>query len=61
MKAKTEVLVDPEQFVQMTSDEIAIFIRENKNTAIVGEDAGENRHIIRYKTRRDWYNYINPF
>lgn len=61
MKTKTEVVVNPEQFAQMTADAIASFIRTNKNTAIVGENVGTDRHIIRYKTNQDWFVYTNPY
>lgn len=61
MKIKTEVVINPEQFAQMTSDEIAAYIRTNENTAIVGEKVGVDRHVIRYKTKEDWFVYTNPY
>lgn len=61
MKIKTEVVINPEQFAQMTSDEIAAYIRTNENTAIVGEEVGVDRHVIRYKTKEDWFVYTNPY
>ncbi len=63
MKTKTEVVKTPEQFAQMTADEIATFIRTNKNTAIVGENVGIDRHIIKYETAEDWFVYesTNPY
>ena len=61
MKTKTEVIFTPEQFAQMKSDEIAAYIRANEKTAIVGEKVGVDRHVIRYKTKEDWFVYTNPF
>lgn len=45
----------------MTADEIASYIRTNKKTAIVGENVGIDRHIIKYKTNEDWFVYTNPY
>lgn len=61
MKARTDVVFNPEQFAQMTADEIARFIRLNKNVAIVGENVGIDRHIISYRTTKDWFAYSNPY
>ena len=61
MKTKTEIVITPEQFAQMTADEIATFIRTNKNAAVVGENVGIDRHIISYKTAEDWFVYSNPY
>ncbi len=60
-KPATEVLVNPEQFALMTSDEIVQFIKKNPNTAINGSTPGLDRHIIRYADHKAWCNYKNPY
>lgn len=41
--------------------EIARYMRENKNCAIVGHEPGVNRHVIQYKTREDYNKYCKQF
>ena len=41
--------------------EIAKYMREHTNTAIVGDVPGVDRHVIRYRTHKDWTNYKNPY
>lgn len=60
MKAAAVIIFNPEQFSQLTSSEIAAYIRGNENTAIVGEKIGIDRHIIRYGSSEAWFNYKNP-
>lgn len=60
-KAKVTVVFDPEAFAAMSSHEIAVYIMDHRNTAIVGEEVGIDRHIIKYAEVRDWLNYENPF
>lgn len=61
MKKDIEVVFNPEQFAQMTADEIAKFIRTNEKVSIVGSNLGTDRHIIRYKTTEAWLEYKNPY
>lgn len=60
-KNRVEVVFTPEQFAQMSADDIALYIRRNENTAIIGEKSGIDRHIIRYRTHEDWFSYVNPY
>jgi hypothetical protein len=64
MKNKTsvQVIYTPEQFKEMGFDgEIAKFMRENKQTAIVGDVLGVDRHVIQYENYKDWFHYDNPY
>lgn len=61
-KWSVKVVYNPEQFKKMGFDgEIAKFMRENKNVAIVGDKLGVDRHVIQYRTVKDWMNYKNPY
>lgn len=42
-------------------DEIARYMREHKNCAIVGHKPGVNRHVIQYKIREDYNKYCKQF
>lgn len=54
------VVYTPEQFKELGFDgEIAKYMREHTNTAIVGDTLGIDRHVIRYRTHKDWTNYSN--
>lgn len=54
------VVYTPEQFKELGFDgEIAKYMREHTNTAIVGDVPGVDRHVIRYRTHKDWTNYRN--
>ena len=54
------VVYTPEQFKELGFDgEIAMYMREHTNTAIVGDVPGVDRHVIRYRTHKDWTNYRN--
>lgn len=56
------VVYTPAEFEEKGFDgEIAQYMRENKNTAIVGDVPGIDRHVIRFRTHKDWTNYKNPF
>lgn len=67
-KAKDEyfkpvtVVFTPAEFKEKGFDgEIAKYMREHTNTAIVGDVPGIDRHVIRYRTHKDWTNYKNPY
>lgn len=67
-KAKDEyfkpvtVVYTPAEFKEKGFDgEIAKYMREHTNTAIVGDVPGVDRHVIRYRTHKDWMNYKNPY
>lgn len=67
-KAKDEyfkpvtVVYTPAEFKEKGFDgEIAKYMREHTNTAIVGDIPGVDRHVIRYRTHKDWTNYKNPY
>lgn len=60
-KSKVTVVFDPQEFAAMTADEIARYISDHRNTAIMGEQVGIDRHIIKYAEHADWFNYKNPF
>lgn len=67
-KAKDEyfkpvtVVFTPAEFKEKGFDgEIAKYMREHTNTAIVGDIPGVDRHVIRYRTHKDWMNYKNPY
>ena len=52
-----KVIYTPEQFKEKGFDgEIAKYMRENKNTAIVG-DAGVDRHVISFTDSKAWMQY----
>lgn len=56
------VVYTPEQFKDKGFDgEIAKYMREHINTAIVGDTLGIDRHVIRFRTHKDWMNYKNPY
>lgn len=56
------VVYTPEEFQTKGFDgEIAKYMREHTNTAIVGDVPGVDRHVIRYRTHKDWTNYKNPY
>lgn len=56
------VVYTPEQFKDKGFDgEIAKYMREHTNTAIVGDTLGIDRHVIRFRTHKDWTNYKNPY
>lgn len=63
-KQSIKVIYTPEQFKEMGFDgEIAKFMRENSNTAIVGDIPGIDRHVIQYQNNEDWKKYRenNPY
>jgi hypothetical protein len=61
-KSAVEIIYTPEQFKEKGFDgEIAKYMRENKNTAIVGDVPGVDRHVIKYEDHKDWFNYKNPY
>lgn len=61
-KESVRVIYTPEQFKNLGFEgEIAKFMRENKNVAIVGDILGVDRHVIQYKTKKDWIEYKNPY
>lgn len=61
-KQAIKVIYNPEQFKKLGFEgEIAKFMRENKNVAIVGDKLGVDRHAIQYRTVKDWMNYKNPY
>lgn len=54
------VVYTPEEFKTKGFDgEIAKYMREHNNTAIVGDIPGVDRHVIRFRTHKDWTNYSN--
>lgn len=56
------VVYTPAEFKEKGFDgEIAKYMRENTNTAIVGDIFGVDRHVIRYRTHKDWINYKKPY
>ena len=56
------VVYTPAEFKEKGFDgEIAKYMREHTNTAIVGDVPGVDRHVIRYRTHKDWMNYKNPY
>jgi hypothetical protein len=60
MKAK--ILYTPEEFKERGFDgEIAKVMRENKNTAIVGNKLNVDRHVIEFESWADLRNYKNPY
>lgn len=51
---KVKIVYSPEEFTEKGFDgEIATFMRENTNTAIVGN----NRHVVQFETQEDLRNY----
>lgn len=57
-----KVVYTPEQFKELGFDgEIAQFMRDNPNTAIVGYVLGVDRHVIQFRNREDWMSYRNPY
>ena len=61
-KKPVAVIYTPEQFKEKGFDgEVAQFMREHKNTAIVGDKLGVDRHVIMYREHKDWFNYKNPY
>lgn len=61
-KNKAKIIYTPEEFKELGFDgEVAKFMREHKNTAIVGHKFGEDRHIIQWTDKEQWDNYINPY
>lgn len=65
MKAKivkAQVVYTPEQYKELGFDgEVSKFMRDNKNTAIVGDKFGEDMHVIQWTSREQWTNYVNPY
>ncbi len=61
-KSGVVVIFDPIAFQEKGFDgEIATYMREHKNTAIVGEVLGVDRHVIQFTDRSGWDNYKNPY
>lgn len=62
-QSKITVVYTPEQFKELGEREIVRFIEEHRNVAIVGDELGVDRHIIKYKTVKDWTDYRmnNPY
>jgi hypothetical protein len=59
-----KVIYTPEQFKEKGFDgEIAKYMRENKNTAIVGNYSGIDRHVISFSDNKVWTKYSenNPY
>ena len=62
INAGIKVVFTPEEFKEKGFDgEVAKYMRENKNTAIVGDTFGVDRHIIQFDSRESWNNYSNPY
>lgn len=62
MKAKTKILYTPEEFKEKGFDgEIAKVMRENKNTAIVGDKLGVDRDVIEFSHIKELFHYKNPY
>lgn len=54
------VLFTPEEFKQKGfAGEIATKMRENENTAIVGDNFGTDRHIVEFTDYKTLNNYRN--
>ena len=50
MKKKIEIIYTPEQFQEKGFDgEIAKFMRDNRDTAIIGDVVGVDRRVVRLK------------
>jgi len=50
-----KVIYTPTQFKEKGFDgEIAKYMRENKNTAIVGNNLGIDRHVISFSNNEAW-------
>jgi hypothetical protein len=61
-KSKVRVVYTPVEFHEKGFDgEIAQYMREHSNTAIVGETSGVDRHVVEFDSREDWNNYKNPY
>lgn len=61
-KKGVKVVYTPEQYKELGFDgEVAKYMRENKNTAIVGDVFGEDMHVIQFDTHKDWFSYGNPY
>lgn len=60
-KRNVEVLKTPEEFAVMTSSQIVQLLKKDTKIAIVGDCVGVDRHIIRYKERKDFFEYKNPY
>lgn len=60
-KIPIQVVFTPEKFAQMNTGDIVAYLSTHPNTAIVGECFDVDRHIIKYATKRDWNEYINPY
>jgi hypothetical protein len=59
-----KVIYTPTQFKEKGFDgEIAKYMRENKNTAIVGDNFGIDRHVISFADNKAWKKYRenNPY
>ena len=59
-----KVIYTPKQFKEKGFDgEIAKYMRENKNTAIVGGNCGIDRHVISFTDNEAWKKYSenNPY
>ena len=53
-----KVIYTSTQFEEKGFDgEIAKYMRENKNTAIVGNDLGIDRHVISFFNNKTWTKY----
>lgn len=58
-----KVIFDPQQFANLGITTITRYIRENRDTAVVGERCGVDRHIVWFN---DWntlmeYQERNPY
>jgi hypothetical protein len=59
-----KVIYTPEQFKEKGFDgEIAKYMRENRNSAIVGDNLGIDRHVISFPDNEAWTKYRenNPY
>jgi len=59
-----KVIYTPEQFKKKGFDgEIAKYMRKNKNTAIIGNNLGIDRHVISFSNNEAWTKYRknNPY
>jgi len=59
-----KVIYTPKQFKKKGFDgEIAKYMRENRNSAIVGDNFGIDRHVISFTDNKAWKKYRenNPY
>jgi len=60
--AKVQIVYNPVEFKEKGFDgEISKYMYENRNTAIVGDIFGVDRHIIKFEKHSGWFNYENPY